>query len=76
MGCVGRTSGTRTLKPFDGGRELTDKAIEIFSIIHPQFGKNLQAMDEHNLFDLDSRKGKAPGGYNYPLEVTGILLYL
>ena len=68
----GQSHGQEPLKPFDGGRELTDKAIEIFSIIHPQFGKNLQAMDEHNLFDLDSRKGKAPGGYNYPLEVTGM----
>ena len=68
----GEPQGQEPLKPFDGGRELTDKAIEIFSILHPQFGKNLQAMDEHKLFDLDSRKGKAPGGYNYPLEVTGM----
>ena len=29
-------------------------------------------MDESGLFDLDSRKGKAPGGYNYGLEVTGM----
>jgi oligoendopeptidase F len=28
-------------------------------------------MKENNLFDVDSRKGKAPGGYNYPLSETG-----
>ena len=28
-------------------------------------------MKEHDLFDVDSRQGKAPGGYNYPLAETG-----
>lgn len=27
-------------------------------------------MKENNHFDLESRIGKAPGGYNYPLAVT------
>jgi oligoendopeptidase F len=28
-------------------------------------------MKDNNLFDVESRKGKAPGGYNYPLSETG-----
>ena len=24
------------------------------------------------LLDVDSRKGKAPGGYNYPLDESGL----
>ena len=29
-------------------------------------------MEKAELFDLESRPGKAPGGYNYGLEVTGM----
>jgi len=68
----GEPEGQTSLKPFEGGEELIEKAIDIFSILKPEFGENLNAMDKNNLFDLDSRKGKSPGGYNYPLEVTGM----
>ena len=68
----GEPEGQTSLKPFEGGEELIEKAIDIFSILKPEFGENLKAMDKNNLFDLDSRKGKSPGGYNYPLEVTGM----
>ncbi len=60
------------LKPFKTGDELLDKTIDIFSELHPQFGDNLKAMKKANLFDLESRKGKSPGGYNYGLEQTGM----
>ena len=68
----GEPIGQEPLKPFNNGQELTDIAIDIFSSLKPEFGLNLKAMETHRLFDLDSRKGKAPGGYNYPLEVTGM----
>jgi oligoendopeptidase F len=68
----GEPEGQTPLKPFEGGEELTAKAIDIFSILKPEFGENLKAMDNNKLFDLDSRKAKSPGGYNYPLEVTGM----
>src|SRR5690606_11960204 len=31
----------------------------------------IDIMKANDLFDLESRKGKAPGGYNYPLSETG-----
>ena len=68
----GEQEGQAPLKPFKGAEELTAKAIDIFSVLNFNFGENLKAMDKNNLFDLDSRKGKSPGGYNYPLEVTGM----
>jgi len=68
----GQPKGQPRLKPFTSGNELKDNAIAIFDRLHPDFSRNLQKMDNNNLFDLDSRKGKAPGGYNYPLEVTGM----
>lgn len=65
------TSGKPALKPFQNGQELIDKAIQCFSGLHPYIGERLQIMKANNLFDVESRKGKAPGGYNYPLAETG-----
>ncbi len=60
------------LKPFKDGDELIDKAIEVFTKVRPQYGKYLKIMKENSYLDLNSRKGKAPGGYNYPLYESNI----
>jgi oligoendopeptidase F len=64
-------SGKPALKPFNGGADLIDKSIQCFSNINRYLGERLQIMKDNNLFDVESRKGKAPGGYNYPLSETG-----
>jgi len=64
-------SGKPALKPFGSGQELIDKSIQCFSNINSYLGERLEIMKENNLFDVESRKGKAPGGYNYPLSETG-----
>lgn len=65
------TTGKPALKPFRNGTELIDKSIACFNAIDPKLGQMLAIMKENNLFDVESRKGKAPGGYNYPLAETG-----
>ena len=65
------TSGKAALKPFKNGEELIDKTIAAFTAINPELGRMLSIMKANNLFDVESRKGKAPGGYNYPLAETG-----
>ena len=60
------------LKPFESSDELIDKSIECFNKIDPFFGTTLSVMKEKGFLDLNSRKGKAPGGYNYPLDESGI----
>lgn len=65
------TSGKPALKPFNNGQELVDKSVECFSQLDPYIGERLAIMKANNLFDVDSRKGKAPGGYNYPLAESG-----
>jgi oligoendopeptidase F len=65
------TSGKPALKPFKNGAELVDKSIACFTAIDPKLGQMLSIMKSNNLFDVESRKGKAPGGYNYPLAETG-----
>lgn len=65
------TSGKPALNPFNSGEELIDKTITAFTAIDPKLGRMLEIMKANNLFDVESRKGKAPGGYNYPLAETG-----
>jgi oligoendopeptidase F len=64
--------GTEPLHPFETGKELADKAIETFSRLRPYFADCLKTMVQMNRLDLESRKGKAPGGYNCPLAETGV----
>jgi oligoendopeptidase F len=64
--------GREALKPFTNGKELTDKTIEVFRRLDPFLGQCLAVMKEMGHLDLESRKGKAPGGYNYPLSEIGV----
>lgn len=64
-------SGKPALKPFKNGEELIKKSIQCFTNIDHYLGERLEIMKDNGLFDVESRKGKAPGGYNYPLSETG-----
>jgi oligoendopeptidase F len=64
--------GDKPLKPFNNSEELINKSIECFSILNPYLGERLAIMKEMRHLDLESRKGKAPGGYNYPLDEIGV----
>ena len=61
----------KPLKPFENARELIDKTISMFNRIDPFFGDCIKTMDKMGHLDLESKKGKSPGGYNYPLYETG-----
>ncbi len=65
-------SGKEQLKPFVNTTDFVEKTIKCFSEIRPQYGEYLKIMNERGFLDLQSRKAKAPGGYNYPLMKTNI----
>jgi oligoendopeptidase F len=65
-------AGTEPLRPFGDGKELAAKSVEVFSRLSPFFSGCLTTMQDMNRLDLESRKGKAPGGYNCPLAETGV----
>ena len=65
------TSHNAPLRPFEDVTELVEKTTHCLSKLHPLFGDTLQTLGHKNHLDLDSRKGKRPGGYNMPLHVTG-----
>jgi len=66
--------GRGPLKPFAGGKELVSRSVEAMRALDPRLAAMLASLgdgteargarDAAN-FDLDSRKGKAPGGYQY-----------
>ncbi len=64
--------GVEPLHPFADGKELIDKAEKVFNDLGPYFSGCLQTMQQMHRLDLNSRKGKAPGGYNCPLAETGV----
>lgn len=64
--------GLAPLKPFQNGEELLDKSIAVFQKLDTYFGDCLKTMKNGGFLDLDSKAGKAPGGYNYPLYESGI----
>jgi oligoendopeptidase F len=65
-------SGLPALSPFENAKELVEKTILCFRQIKPAFGDYIEIMNRMGHFDLDSRKGKAPGGYNYPMYEIGV----
>lgn len=61
----------KILKPYEEVDEMIQKAISIMYQVKPEYGIELNKMYNTGLLDLENRKGKAPGGYNYPLEELG-----
>lgn len=64
--------GKPALKPFDNGEQLIEGTIQMFQKLDPYFASCLTTMRKDGYLDLDSKPGKAPGGYNYPLYESGI----
>jgi oligoendopeptidase F len=66
--------GRAPLRPFNGGQELMARAVATFSLLDQRLGKMLMSLGtgaekqgcrDGASLDLDSREGKAPGGYQY-----------
>jgi oligoendopeptidase F len=51
------------LKPFQSAEELCRKCSKTFHRIDPELGRQFDEMVAAGWLDLESRKGKAPGGY-------------
>ncbi|MDY6787374.1 MAG: M3 family oligoendopeptidase [candidate division WOR-3 bacterium] len=62
----------KKLKPFEDVDEFVAKSVKVFTKVKPRFGEILADIHKSGNMDLENRKGKAPGGYNYPLLKTGM----
>ncbi len=64
--------GRPALAPFQDVSELVSLTSEVFHRMSDELGKMFDRLVDGEVLDLDSRKGKAPGGYQYNLEKTGL----
>jgi len=60
------------LKPFGSAEEFVEKSRRVFESIDKRFLDAFEKVNAAKYLDLESRKGKAPGGYNYPLYKSGL----
>lgn len=60
--------GRPPLRPFKTATELAQGCARILEALRSEFGRNFRRMADLKLLDLESRPGKAPGGYNYELS--------
>jgi oligoendopeptidase F len=51
------------LQPYQTGAELIQRSQEIFNQVDDELGQHFTTMAEERLLDLDTRSGKALGGY-------------
>lgn len=61
-------SGRPPLRPFATEPELINLVRAIFARVDSRFAEEFEVLVSRKLLDLMSRKGKAPGGYQYTLE--------
>ncbi len=54
------------------GDAFIEQVVAVLRRIHPDFGEYFAFMHREGFLDLFTRKGKAPGGYNYGLAEVGI----
>ncbi len=59
------------LQPFADIETFVDRAQRIFSRVDPELGAQFGLMKDEGLLDLESRPGKAPGGYCTDLSFRG-----
>jgi oligoendopeptidase F len=62
----------RPLKPFSDVNGLVEPAKRIFDALDPELGAQFRRMAQEGLLDLESRAGKAPGGYCTKLSWRGL----
>jgi len=71
----GTPHGQKALKPFETFDELVAKSVKVLNRVDPQFGQVLQGMANRNCLDLETRRGKRPGGFctRLPLSQTSFI---
>lgn len=60
--------GRPPLRPFENGEQLSEGVERILDRIDTNLAEMFSSMNERGELDLESRKGKAPGGYQYTLD--------
>ncbi len=62
--------GREPLVPFRDAADLVERSVRACQRLDPELGEILSSLDDGHCLDLDSRMGKAPGGYQYQRQRT------
>ena len=65
-------AGKLPLRPFETVDEMVTKLSQLFHNMSNDLGAKFDKLVEMDTLDLETRKGKAPGGYQYYLEKSRI----
>jgi len=65
-------AGKLPLRPFETVDEMVTKLSQLFHNMSNDLGVKFDKLVEMDTLDLETRKGKAPGGYQYYLEKSRI----
>src|SRR5690606_28130713 len=60
--------GRAPLRPFQDSKELVTGTRRIIERVSPELAEAYDILSDKGLLDLESRKGKAPGGYQSTLD--------
>ena len=64
--------GRAPLRPFENVNEMVEKLSTLFHNMSNDLGEKFDMLVEMDTLDLDTRKGKAPGGYQYYLQKSRV----
>ena len=64
--------GRAPLRPFENVDEMVEKLSTLFHNMSNDLGEKFDKLVEMDTLDLDTRKGKAPGGYQYYLQKSRV----
>lgn len=64
--------GRAPLRPFRSMKQLMDGCGRIFGKVHPDFARMFEYIRSKGYLDLESRRGKAPGGYQTVFDVERV----
>ncbi len=62
--------GRDPLRPFTGGDDLVERTSRLYHRMDERLGAMFDELRTGDCLDLETRKGKAPGGYQYQRERT------
>jgi oligoendopeptidase F len=62
--------GRKPLRPFEGAERLIDGCSRMFHAMDAELGQMFDSMRDGDCLDLESRPGKAPGGYQYQRQYS------
>lgn len=62
--------GRAPLRPFTDGEDLVEKSSKLFQRMDPSLGQMFDRLRDGTSLDLETRKGKAPGGYQYNRDAS------